>query len=44
MIRLNINGILYEVDEKYLRPVEPMEIIDVEFTEANQSEEAELRK
>lgn len=33
MIRLNINGTLYEVEEKYLRPVQPMEVLDVEYTE-----------
>lgn len=33
MIRLNINGTLYEVEEKYLHPVQPMEVLDVEYTE-----------
>lgn len=33
MITLNIDGMLFEVEEKYLRPVQPMEVLDVEYTE-----------
>lgn len=33
MIRLIINGMPYEVDEKYLSPVPPMEVLDVEYSE-----------
>lgn len=39
MLRLNINGQLYEVDEKYLVPVAYPEVYDVEFTEEKVEEE-----
>lgn len=42
MIQLMLNGRLYEVEEKYLKPVEPMEVIDVEFEEVKLEEVADV--
>lgn len=42
MIQLMLNGRLYEVEEKYLKPVEPMEVIDVEFEEVTPEENTDV--
>lgn len=39
MVRLIINGMPYEVEEKYLRPVQPVEVYDAEYSEEEVKEE-----